>query len=194
MSDCGSYGQGRVYGFGSSPSAIRNEGLAPAPPDPVSIASNGHHRTAGISTASMTQGTNMSTSYVTRDNFGMYTNKNEGPGPALMGANTLLGNDVYNKDGQDLGDIKEFMIDMASGKIAYAVLSFGGLLGMGEKLFAVPWAALTLDTVNERFTLDVPKEALKDAPGFNKDRWPTMSDKTWAAGVHKFYGTPYSAD
>ena len=83
----------------------------------------------------------MNTSYVTRDNFGMYANKNDGPGPALMGANTLLGNDVYNKDGQDLGDIKEFMIDMASGKIAYAVLSFGGLLGMGEKLFAVPWAA-----------------------------------------------------
>jgi sporulation protein YlmC with PRC-barrel domain len=142
----------------------------------------------------MTKGINMSTNYVTRDNFGMYANKNEGPGPALMGANTLLGNDIYNKDGQDLGDIKEFMIDMASGKIAYAVLSFGGLLGMGEKLFAVPWAALTLDTVKERFTLNVPKEALKDAPGFNKDRWPTMSDKTWAAGVHKFYGMPYSAD
>jgi sporulation protein YlmC with PRC-barrel domain len=119
---------------------------------------------AGTSIGRMTQGTNMKTSYVTRDNFGMYANKNEGPGPALMGANTLLGNDVYNQDGQDLGDIKEFMIDMASGKIAYAVLSFGGLLGMGEKLFAVPWAALTLDTVKERFTLN------------------------------KFYGTPYSAD
>ena len=85
----------------------------------------------------------MNVNYVTRDNFGMYANTSEGPGPALMGANTLLGNDVYNKDGQDLGDIKEFMIDMASGKIAYAVLSFGGLLGMGDKLFAVPWAALS---------------------------------------------------
>jgi sporulation protein YlmC with PRC-barrel domain len=88
----------------------------------------------------------MTTIDVTRDNFGMYANSSEGPGPAPMGANTLLGNDVYNRDGQDLGDIKEFMIDMASGKIAYAVLSFGGLLGLGDKLFAVPWAALTLDT------------------------------------------------
>ena len=130
----------------------------------------------------------MDSSYVTRDKFGMYANASGGPGPEIMGADTLLGNDVYNRDGEDLGDIKEFMIDMASGKIAYAVLSFGGLLGMGEKLFAVPWAALTLDTVNERFTLNVPKEALKDAPGFNKDRWPTLSAKTWAAR------TPYSAD
>ena len=136
----------------------------------------------------------MRANYVTRDNFGMYADSASGPGPALMGADTLLGNDVYNKDGEDLGDIKEFMIDMASGKVAYAVLSFGGLLGMGDKLFAVPWAALTLDTENHRFTLNVPKVALNDAPGFDKANWPTMSDKTWASGVHKFYGMPYSAD
>ena len=142
----------------------------------------------------MTKGNIMTTNYVTRDNFGMYANASEGPGPALMGADTLLGNDVYNRDGESLGDIKEFMIDMASGKIAYAVLSFGGLLGMGDKLFAVPWAALKLDTANKRFTLAVPKDVLKDAPGFDKKRWPSMSDKTWARGVHTFYGTPFQAD
>lgn len=136
----------------------------------------------------------MDTNYVSRDNFGMYARNNDGPGPALMGANTLLGNDVCNADGEDLGDIKEFMLDMATGKVAYAVLSFGGILGMGDKLFAVPFAALTLDTVNKRFTLNVPKDVLKDAPGFNQDRWPAMSDKTWASGVHQFYGTPYNAD
>jgi sporulation protein YlmC with PRC-barrel domain len=142
------------------------------------------------------QGKSMKTNYVTRDNFGMYANSSpgSGPGPALMGANTLLGNDVYNKDGENLGTIKEFMIDMASGKVAYAVLSFGGLLGLGDKLFAVPWAAMKLDTANRRFTLDVLKDALLDAPGFNKDRWPSMSDRTWASGVHEFYGTPYSAE
>ncbi len=136
----------------------------------------------------------MDTNYVTRDNFGMYARHNDGPGPSLMGANTLLGNDVYNNDAEDLGDIKEFMIDMASGKIAYAVLSFGGVMGIGDKLFAVPWAALELDTVNKRFTLNVPKDVLKEAPGFDQDRWPAMSDKTWAAGVHKFYGTTYSGE
>lgn len=136
----------------------------------------------------------MKTNYVTRDNYGMYAHAAPGPGPSLMGANTLLGNDVYNKDGKDLGDIKEFMIDMASGKVAYAVLSFGGLMGMGDKLFAVPWAAMALDTENKRFTLNVPKDALKDAPGFDKDHWPSMSDKTWASGVHKFYGTKYTSE
>jgi sporulation protein YlmC with PRC-barrel domain len=134
----------------------------------------------------------MTSNYITRDNFGMYANSTDGPGPALMGADTLLGNDVYNSEGEDLGDIKEFMVDMASGKVAYAVLSFGGLLGVGDKLFAVPWAALALDTKNKRFTLKVSKDVLKDAPGFNKDNWPSMSDQTWAGGVHRFYGTPYS--
>jgi len=133
----------------------------------------------------------MSTNYVTRDTFGMYANGDDGPGPQLMGADTLIGNDVYNKDGEDLGDIKELMIDMSSGKIGYAVLSFGGVLGMGDKLFAVPWRALTLDTVNKRFTLDAPKATLKDAPGFDKDNWPPMADEAWATGVHTFYGTPY---
>ena len=61
----------------------------------------------------------------------------QGPGPELMGAHTLLGEDVYNTNNEDLGDIREIMIDMRSGRIAYAVLSFGGILGMGEKLFAV---------------------------------------------------------
>jgi hypothetical protein len=109
-----------------------------------------------------------------------------------MGADTLMGNDVYNKEGEDLGDVKEFMIDMSSGKIAYAVLSYGGVLGMGDKLFAVPWSALSLDTVNKRFTLGVKKDALKDAPGFDKDHWPSMGDNKWATGVHSFYGTTYS--
>jgi len=131
----------------------------------------------------------MKTNYLSRDSYGIYSSQPDGPGPELMGANTLLGNDVYNSDGEDLGDIKELMLDMSSGRVAYAVLSFGGLLGMGDKLFAVPWAALKLDTVNKRFTLGVPKAALKNAPGFDKDQWPRMSDATWASGVHKFYGT-----
>lgn len=135
----------------------------------------------------------MNTNYVTRDNFGMYAHTDDGPGPELMGADTLLGNDVYNQKGESLGEIREFMIDMTSGRIAYAVLSFGGLLGMGGKLFAVPWSALALDTANKRFTLNVAKDTLKDAPGFDKAHWPAMSDKTWAAGVHSFYGAPYSA-
>lgn len=106
-----------------------------------------------------------------------------------MGADTLVGNDVYNHKGEDLGDIKEIMLDVHSGKVAYAVLSFGGFLGMGEKLFAVPWSALTLDTKNKRFVLNVEKDRLKDAPGFDKDKWPNMLDGSWAKDIHLYYGT-----
>lgn len=102
-----------------------------------------------------------------------------GPGPELMGASSLIGNDVYNHSKEDLGDIKEIMLDMESGKIAYAVLSFGGVLGVGEKLFAIPWSALTLDTESERFILNVGKSKFENAEGFDKDHWPGAADFTW---------------
>lgn len=102
-----------------------------------------------------------------------------GPGPEVMGASSLIGNDVYNNLEEDIGDIKEIMLDMETGKIAYAVLSYGGLLGVGEKLFAVPWGALKLDTVNERFVLNVEKAKLDVAPGFDSDNWPDRPDPAW---------------
>ena len=133
-------------------------------------------------------------SYLDNDTYGMYRrSSSDGPGPRLMGADTLIGNDVYNAAEEDLGDIKEIMLDMTTGRVAYAVLSFGGVLGMGEKLFAVPWDALKLDTVNERFTLNIDKDRLESAPGFDKDHWPDMADQSWANEVHTYYGTsPYS--
>jgi sporulation protein YlmC with PRC-barrel domain len=133
--------------------------------------------------------------YEERDTFGMYKagpNVRRGPGPEMMGANTLVGNDVCNHKGEDLGEIKEIMLDMRSGRVAYAVLSFGGFLGMGEKLFAVPWNALILDTKNKRFELKVERDRLKDAPGFDKTQWPDMADQSWAREIHSYYGTkPY---
>jgi sporulation protein YlmC with PRC-barrel domain len=130
-------------------------------------------------------------SYADRDKYGMYkdTSGHAGPGPALMGADTLIGDSVVNAADEDLGDIKEIMLDMQTGQVAYAVLSFGGFLGMGDKLFAVPWQALHLDTVNKRFVLDIEKERLQNAPGFDKDAWPDMADAQWAQQIHTFYGT-----
>jgi sporulation protein YlmC with PRC-barrel domain len=129
-------------------------------------------------------------SYIDRDKYGMYKdNTSAGPGPALMGADTLIGDSVVNGNDEDLGDIKEIMLDMQTGQVAYAVLAFGGFLGMGEKLFAVPWQAMHLDTASKRFVLNIDKERLKTAPGFNKDAWPDMSDMTWATQIHSFYGT-----
>lgn len=128
--------------------------------------------------------------YQERDNYGIYTGNIDGPGPRLMGANTLIGNDVYSQDEENVGDIKEIMLNTETGDVCYAVLSYGGFLGVGTKLFAVPWEVLTLDTENKRFVLNVDSSALEDAPGFDKDDWPDMADEIWAEKVHTFYGAP----
>jgi sporulation protein YlmC with PRC-barrel domain len=131
-------------------------------------------------------------SYEDRDTDSSDTGHGDGPGPAVMGASTLIGNDVCNRKDENLGNIKEFMLDVRSGNVRYAVLSFGGFLGMGEKLFAVPWSALTLDTENKRFVLDVEVDRLKNAPGFDKDQWPSMADASWAQSIHSYW-TPSDA-
>ena len=115
----------------------------------------------------------------------------KGPGPELMSASTLVGNNVHNPDGEDIGNIKEIMLDMRSGQVGYAVLSFTGFLGLGEKLFAVPWRALKLDTENKRFILDVEKDRLKGAPGFDKTHWPNMADQVWQKEINAYYGTSH---
>lgn len=127
--------------------------------------------------------------YAERDTYGIYTETgHKGPGPELMGANTLIGDHIHNAQNEHLGDIKEIMLDMRTGKVAYAVMSFGGMFGIGDKLFAVPWTALTLDTVNKRFVLNIAKDRFANAPGFDKDAWPDMTDAAWVNDLHSYYG------
>lgn len=114
--------------------------------------------------------------------------KGEGPGPEVMAAGTLEGDDVVNSRNEKLGEITSIMVDVQSGRVAYAVLSSGGFLGLGDKLFAIPWGALTLDATNKQFILDIDKDRLKDAPGFDKSHWPSMADSRWASQVHDYYG------
>lgn len=111
-----------------------------------------------------------------------------GPGPEVMAASSFEGETVMNAQGETLGEIEEIMLDVRSGRIAYAVMSAGGFLGIGEKYFAVPWHAFTMDTNRKAFILDVDKERLLNAPGFDKDHWPAMADQTWAGQVHTYYG------
>ncbi len=92
----------------------------------------------------------------------------------VLSASSLSDDDVYNRSGDKLGSIKELMIDIEKGSICYAVLSFGGILSLGEKLFAIPWSAITVDTVNKRLILDIDEETLKNAPGFDADNWPNL--------------------
>ena len=112
----------------------------------------------------------------------------DGAGALLLSAGSLIGNTVCNRQAEELGDIKDLMLNTVTGSVCYAVVSAGGFLSMGEKLYAVPWSALTLDTMNKRFVLDVDVERFKNAPGFDKDKWPNMADETWAKGVHAYYG------
>ena len=104
-----------------------------------------------------------------------------------LSASTLTGDAVRNPQGEDLGKVEDIMLDLDNGRVAYCVLSFGGFLGMGDKLFAVPWSAMTLDTEKHAFVLDVPKERLKDAPGFDKDDWPDWTDMEARSRIYGFY-------
>jgi sporulation protein YlmC with PRC-barrel domain len=106
---------------------------------------------------------------------------------ALLSATTITGDDVCNMQDEKLGKIEDVMLDVAEGKIRYAVLSFGGFMGMGDRLFAVPWKSLKLDKENKRFMLDVDVERLKNAPDFDKDHWPNMADATWNSTVDSYY-------
>jgi len=107
-------------------------------------------------------------------------------------ASDLIGKPVVNPRGEQLGEVQDLAIDGDKGRVAYVVLSFGGFLGMGEKWFAIPTKALTLPDDGKHFVLAVEKDRLKSAPGFAKDRWPSMGDTTWGMGIHEFYGLqPY---
>ncbi len=110
----------------------------------------------------------------------------------IQKASDLIGKPVLNPRGEKLGEVQNLAIDAERGRVAYAVLSFGGFLGMGEKWFAIPSAALTLPDDCKNFVLAVEKDRLKNATGFEKDRWPSMGDSAWAMGIHEFYGVqPY---
>jgi sporulation protein YlmC with PRC-barrel domain len=112
--------------------------------------------------------------------------------PKVMSASTLTGDNVVNMQNEDLGKIEHIMLDLASGRVAYAVLSFGGFLGMGGKLFAIPWSSLSVDTENKQLVLNVDKKLLDNAPGFDEEQWPNMADRTWATSINKYYGAkPY---
>jgi len=107
-------------------------------------------------------------------------------------ASTMIGTDVINPKGDNLGDIKEVVIDPHTGKVAYAVVSFGGFLSMGEKLFAIPFSSFVYDVKKSKYVLDVSKERLTAAPGFDPDHWPSMSDEKWNRDVYKYYDrSPY---
>ena len=91
---------------------------------------------------------------------------------------TVIGSKVVNAQNEDLGKIEDLVLDAGAGRIAYAVLSFGGFLGMGDKYFAIPWNAFHFNLKENRAVLNVDKKLLENAPGFDKDNWPNMADSS----------------
>jgi sporulation protein YlmC with PRC-barrel domain len=113
----------------------------------------------------------------------------------IQKASDLIGKSVENPQGENLGTVQDLAIDAERGRVAYVVLSFGGFLNMGEKWFAIPTAVLTLPEDGKHFVLAVDKNRLKNAPGFEKDKWPSMGNAAWAMKNHEFYGQrPYWMD
>lgn len=111
--------------------------------------------------------------------------------PDFLSASTLKGDKVVNAAGEGIGKIEDIMLDLREGKVGYAVLSFGGFLGMGDKLFAIPWKALQLRLHDHEFLLDIPKETLENAEGFDKDNWP-ITTREWLSTIYGYYGyQPY---
>lgn len=103
----------------------------------------------------------------------------------------LVGMHVRNNQGEKIGTVDDLVIDMSTGQISYVALGFGGVLGLGEKLFAVPFSQMKFERTSDEtyFVLNVSKERLKEAPGFDKSHWPDLADPNWANHIDKYYRT-----
>jgi sporulation protein YlmC with PRC-barrel domain len=106
----------------------------------------------------------------------------------ILTATSIIGDRVENRQGEHLGRIKDIMLDVRQGSIAYVVLEYGGFMGMGEKLFAVPFAELDLDQTRQKFVLDVDKSQLDQAPGFDKEHWPETNSHSYGRGAGSSWG------
>jgi hypothetical protein len=111
---------------------------------------------------------------------------------SLISADKVEGTSVYNRAGDKLGTVKSVMIDKTSGKVAYAVMSFGGFLGMGSDMHPLPWSVLDYDTDQDGYVVDLDKTTLEKAPRFGADEAVAWTDPKWGREVHDYYrAEPY---
>jgi len=113
---------------------------------------------------------------------------------SLISAGKVQGTNVYNTNGESLGEVYDVMIDKRSGKTAYAVMSFGGFLGVGNRYHPLPWNTLKYDTRQGGYVVGLTKEQLEGAPTFGRDDAPAWGDRSYEQGIHDYYRTtPYWA-
>lgn len=111
----------------------------------------------------------------------------------MLSASTINGTNVKNHQDESLGDIKDLMINTSTGEVEYAVLSFGGFLGIGDKYFAVPFKSFKIDRNNKVFILSVDKDFLENSPGFDKDNWPSSAKSDYYSNVTNYYDKNYKS-
>lgn len=106
----------------------------------------------------------------------------------IISSSTITGQNVYNMEDENIGDIKDLMINLNNSKVEYAVISFGGFMGIGNKLFAMPLKVFQFSDNDDTIRLDISKEKLENAPSFDKDNWPKTSDNDFIDSVNNHYG------
>lgn len=107
--------------------------------------------------------------------------------PSPVKASSLLGTNVVNPQGENLGVIKDVVLDLGIGRVAYVVVDFVRSFILGEKLFAIPYSAFKFNVTKNEYVLDIAQEQLKQAPGFDADQWPSMADEKWHRDLFTFY-------
>mgnify|MGYP000484973842 CR=1 FL=1 len=111
-------------------------------------------------------------------------------GDQIIAADKVAGTEVYNRAGENIGSVNSIMIDKASGRVAYAIMSFGGFLGIGSRHHPLPWGMLKYDTRLGGYVVDIDKRILEDAPSYESDDDVDWTDRGYAKRVHSHYNIP----
>lgn len=112
-------------------------------------------------------------------------------GHTLIGSDRVEGTNVYSPDGTKIGSIKRLMIEKVSGKVAYAVMSFGGFLGLGGEEYTIPWSKLDYDMNLGGYRTDITEEQLRGSPAFYRDQAYDWNDRNRERELHDYWGASY---
>ncbi|MDB5409260.1 MAG: photosystem reaction center subunit [Rhodospirillales bacterium] len=111
----------------------------------------------------------------------------------LISSEKVVGTPVYNRAGEHLGSVHSLMLDKFSGQVAYAVMSFGGFLGIGESYHPLPWRVLTYDVRQGGYVVDLDRQRLEGAPSFTANETPDWGDRSFGHRIDDYYGvSPYT--
>jgi sporulation protein YlmC with PRC-barrel domain len=109
---------------------------------------------------------------------------------SLIEASKVQGTDVYNPHGEKLGVVDDVMIDKRSGQAAYAIMSFGGFLGLGGDFYPIPWKTLKFDSAIGGYVVDIEPRVLEGAPAYAAGAEPQWGDRNYEENLHRYYGAP----